>query len=64
MTTPPPPTGHDVYWEKWMDAFELAEDVIDNLHADPEEEEGWRQSIPQGQGFPRMIEEVPHWFPF
>ena len=41
MTTPPPPTGHDVYWEKWMDAFELAEAVIDNLHADPEEEEGW-----------------------
>ena len=40
MTTPPPPTGHDVYWEKWMDAFELAEDVIDNLHADPEVEEG------------------------
>lgn len=44
MTTPPPPTGHDVYWEKWMDAFELAEDVIDNLHADPEEEEGWTET--------------------
>lgn len=40
MTTPPP-TGHDVYWEKWMDAFELAEDVIDNLQEDSEEEEGW-----------------------
>ena len=40
MTTPPPPTGHDVYWEKWMDAFELAEDVIDNLQEDSEEEEG------------------------
>ena len=41
MTSITPPSGHDVYWEKWMDAFELAEDVIDNLHADPEEEEGW-----------------------
>tara|TARA_R100000963_G_scaffold35096_1_gene31949 strand:- start:3810 stop:4232 length:423 start_codon:yes stop_codon:yes gene_type:complete len=27
-----------------MDAFELAEDVIDNLHADPEEEEGWTET--------------------
>jgi len=26
MSTPPLPSGNDVYWEKWMDAFEATEE--------------------------------------
>ena len=27
MSILPPPSGHDVYWEKWMDAFEEAHET-------------------------------------
>tara|TARA_R110002020_G_scaffold95727_6_gene229487 strand:- start:643 stop:1116 length:474 start_codon:yes stop_codon:yes gene_type:complete len=31
MTNVQPPTGHDVYWEKWRDAFEVAEEKFSEL---------------------------------
>ena len=47
MSTPPPPSGHDIYWEKWMDAFEAAEETLDTTTFDSEEEEGYLDSDPE-----------------
>ena len=38
MNTPIPPSGSDVYWEKWMDAFEEFQDTPPDL---PNEEESY-----------------------
>ena len=37
MTIPPPPSGHDIYWEKWMDAFEEVQDNFPMSLQDEEE---------------------------
>tara|TARA_R100000656_G_C3935115_1_gene125679 strand:- start:62 stop:514 length:453 start_codon:yes stop_codon:yes gene_type:complete len=37
MTIPPPPSGHDIYWEKWMDAFEEVQDDFPMSLQDEEE---------------------------
>ena len=30
MNDIPKPSGYDVYWEKWIDAFEEEEEIVDN----------------------------------
>ena len=39
MTSINPPSGHDVYWEKWKDAFDIAEEKLNDLLKSVEEEE-------------------------
>ena len=39
MTSITPPSGHDVYWEKWKDAFDIAEEKLNDLLKSGEEEE-------------------------
>jgi len=41
MSTPPLPNGHDIYWEKWMDAFESADSNFHLLAQESEEEESY-----------------------
>ena len=38
MSIPPPPTGHDIYWEKWMDVFEEVDHDYEH-EGDREEEQ-------------------------
>jgi hypothetical protein len=44
MSTPPLPNGHDIYWEKWMDAFESAEEDLHLPIDDGPEEESYLDS--------------------
>ena len=38
MSIPPLPSGHDIYWEKWMDVFEEVDpEYVQELHADEEQ---------------------------
>ena len=37
MSIPPPPSGNDVYWEKWMDAFEEVQENASEFSDDTEE---------------------------
>ena len=43
MSTPPLPSGHDIYWEKWLDAFESSMEPPQSFSAEDSEEE-WTQS--------------------
>ena len=47
MSTPPLPSGHDIYWEKFMDAFESAEETLTPFSPDLEEDEGYRDEDPE-----------------
>jgi hypothetical protein len=38
MSAFPLPSGHDIYWEKWMDAFEAQQEVFNPPTTDIEEE--------------------------
>ena len=38
MTDVPTPTGHDVYWEKWVDAYETDIEIVEEDKAFDEEE--------------------------
>ena len=56
MSTPPLPSGNDVYWEKWMDAFEAAEET--SPAPTLEEEEGYLDVDPElGAGYDEEIEQ-------
>ena len=53
MTNIQPPTGHDIYWEKWRDAFEVAEEKLSQLLDEVENEEDdmfAASSYDEGQG--------------
>ena len=45
MSILPPPSGHDVYWEKWMDAFEEVQEEPSGFPLENEEE-----SYTEGEG--------------
>ena len=60
MSTPPLPNGHDIYWEKWMDAFELAEeDPHLSIDDDPEEESYLDSQWPPDESDEEMERFVP-----
>ena len=39
MTDIPTPSGHDVYWEKWVDAYEEQAALLEQLAVEEEDEE-------------------------
>ena len=58
MSTPPLPSGHDIYWEKWMDAFEATEE--ESPAPNSEEEEGYVDIDPElDEGYEEVEQFVP-----
>jgi hypothetical protein len=56
MSTPPLPSGNDVYWEKWMDAFEATEE--ESPSPTLEEEEGYLDVDPElDRGYDEEVEQ-------
>ena len=54
MSDLPAPTGYDVYWEKWIDAFE-EEEEISELQEEANLEEEWHVTQKEIQNIKTML---------